>query len=91
MNESDIGIKKEVIFFLSNQTASSTIILEMKFTLTGSSFKTEFRIFLKANPDELLHFYMSLTEQKVNWGYKKDSRVISSYCFNTMLPMNGIP
>ena len=41
MNESGADIERETIYIFSNQSATSIKTLEMNFTLSGSTFKTQ--------------------------------------------------
>ena len=68
MNDLDTGIEKETIsFYPSNPTVTKTI--EIKFSLSGSSFKLQLPVFKQGNADDFLHFLHEFHEAKGKLGY----------------------
>ena len=68
MNEQDTGIKKETISFYPMETTTSKTV-EIKFTLSGSSFKLQLLIFNQDNAQDFLHFLHEFNEARTKLGY----------------------
>ena len=64
MNEMDAGIEKESIPFGPPLNLSTIKTLEIKFSLSGSTFKTQLPIFWEGSPEEFLNFLYEFTQAK---------------------------
>ena len=69
MSEADTGIEKETIAFYPSTPNSEPKTVEIKFTLSGSAFKTQLPIFKQGNAEEILHFLHEFSEAKTKLGY----------------------
>ena len=77
MNENDLGIEKETISFYTNQESNPPMTLEIKFTLSGSSFKTQLPVFRKGNSEEFLHFLYKFNQAKNKLDYTSHQKLES--------------
>ena len=77
MNENDLGIEKETISFYPNQESKPPMTLEIKFTLSGSSFKTQLPVFREGNSEELLHILYKFDQAKNKLGYTSHQKLES--------------
>ena len=77
MNESELGIEKESIPFYKSQDTKNIKTMEIKFTLSGSSFKTQLPIFREGNVEDLLHFLYEFNQSKSKLGYTTHQKLES--------------
>ena len=68
MNDLDTGIEKEIISFYPSDTVATKTI-EIKFSLSGSSFKLQLPTFNHGSAEEFLHFLYEFNEAKGKLGY----------------------
>ncbi len=68
MNDTNTGIEKETIPFLIN-TDSNPKTLEVKYSLAGSTFKTQLPTFKEGSAEELLHFLYEFNQPQSKLGY----------------------
>ena len=69
MAENDSGIEKETIAFYPNQEERETKIIDIKYTLSGNSFKLQLPVFKQGNAKEFLHFLHEFLQAKTKLGY----------------------
>ena len=69
MNESDTGLEKETIPFTLPTTATQAKTLEVKYTISGSTFKTQLPTFKEGTAEELLHFINEFQQARNKFGY----------------------
>jgi len=69
MYEADTGIEKETISFYSESAKTQGKTLEVKYAISGSSFKTQLPIFQDRNAEEFLHFLYEFEQAKNKLGY----------------------
>ena len=69
MSEADTGIEKETIAFYPSTTITEPKTVEIKFTLSGSSFKIQLPTFKQGTAEEFLHFLHKFSEAKTKLGY----------------------
>ena len=79
MNKTDAGIKKESIPFWPPLNLSTIKILEIKFTLSGNTFKTQLPIFREGSPEEFLNFLYEFTQAKNKLGYTTHVKLESGF------------
>ena len=79
MNETDTGIEKESIPFVPTYDLSNIKTLEIKFAISGSSFKTQFPIFREGTPEEFLNFLYKFSQAKSKLGYTTHSKLESGF------------
>ena len=77
MNEAELGIEKEAISFYPDHDTKSNKTLEIKFTLSGSSFKTQLPIFREGNAEQLLDFLYEFNQAKQKLGYTNHQKLES--------------
>ena len=77
MNKAELGIEKESISFYPDQDTKSNKTLEIKFTLSGSSFKTQLPIFREGNAEQLLVFLYKFNQAKNKLGYTNHQKLES--------------
>ena len=68
MSELDTGIEKETISFYPSETTTPKTV-EIKYSLSGSSFKLQLPIFSQGNAEDFLHFLHEFNEAKNKLGY----------------------
>ena len=56
MSEVDSGIEKETISFYPDKTNRNYKNIEIKYTISGSTFKLQLPVFNEVTPEEFLHF-----------------------------------
>ena len=64
MSEANTGIEKETISFNPTHNQSQGKILEIKYTITDSTFKTQLPVFQEGTTDELLHFLYEFNQAR---------------------------
>ena len=79
MNEIDTGIKKESIPFIPTYKLSNAKFLEIKFAISGSSFKTQLPIFQEGSPEEFLNFLNEFLQAKSKLGYTTYNKLESGF------------
>ena len=79
MNEMDAGIEKESIPFGSPQNLSTLKTLEIKFSLSGTIFKTQLPIFREGSPEEFLNFLNEFSQAKTKLGYTNYIKLESGF------------
>ena len=67
MKKSELEI--ESISFYPNQSYSTTKTLQIKFTISGTSLKTQLPIFKEGNLEQLLQFLYKFNQAKNKVGY----------------------
>ena len=77
MSELDTGIERETIPFYSTKTETNTKFLEIKYTLSGSTFKLQLPIFKEGLPEEFLHFLHEFTQARNKLGYTNAQKLES--------------
>ena len=94
MKKSELEI--ESISFYPNQSYSTTKTLQIKFTISGTSLKTQLPIFKEGNLEQLLQFLYKFNQAKNKVGYmvptksvKVWRRVISSRHWQSFLLMKS--
>ena len=68
--KNDIGIKKETILFFPIDSSKEKKTIEIKYTLSGSSFKFQLSVFKEGTPEDFLHFLHEFSRSKNKLGYK---------------------
>ena len=76
-SDADTGIEKETISFLSFITKEKTPTMEIKYEISGSSFKTQLPIFQDGDAEDFLHFLFEFNQAKVKLGYTSGSKLES--------------
>ena len=92
MNKTDTGIEKESILFVLTQDLSNTKILEIRFSLSGNSFKMQLPIFREGTPEEFLLFLYEFIQAKPKLGHLSHQKLESSFkqlLQGKMLKVNG--
>ena len=79
MNESEAGIEKESIPFGPPQDLSTMKTLEIKFSLSGTTFKTQLPIFCEGSPEEFLNFLNEFVQAKSKLGYNSHLKLESGF------------
>ena len=79
MNESDTGIEKEVIPFALPSTLSQHKTVKVKYTISGTTFKTQLPIFKEGTSQELLHFVNEFQQAKIKLGYTTYQKLESGF------------
>ena len=69
MNNADSGIEKEAISFGPVPDAQHQKTFEVKYSIVGSSFKTQLSIFNDGNAEELLYFLFEIKQAQTRLGY----------------------
>lgn len=69
MNETDTGIEKETIPFSLSSNPTQPKTLEIKYTIAGSTFKTQLPVFSEGSAEDLLHFLFEFQQAHNNLGY----------------------
>ena len=69
MSKADTGIEKETISFYSESSFTQGKTLEVKYAISGSTFKTQLPIFQDGNAEEFLHFLYEFEQTKNKLGY----------------------
>ena len=69
MNESDSGIEKEIISFYPDKEKKHPKTIEIKYTISGSTFKLQLPVFNEGSAEEFLHFIHEFLEAKSKLGY----------------------
>ena len=69
MRELDLYIERERILFYPVDSDTNLKILEIKYTMSGSSFKLQLPIFKEGSPEEFLHFLHKFAQAKQKLGY----------------------
>ena len=77
MAENDSGIEKETIAFYPNQEERETKIIDIKYTLSGNSFKLQLPVFKQGNAKEFLHFLHEFLQAKTKLGYNTCAKLES--------------
>ena len=79
MSKSDTRIEKESIPFVPTHDLSNIKTLEIKFTLPGSSFKTQLPIFREGTLEEVLNFLCKVSQAKSKLGYTSHQKLESVF------------
>ena len=79
MNETDDGFEKESIPFGSPQNLSIVKTLEIKFSISGTTFKTQLPIFHDGSPEEFLNFLNEFSQAKSKLGYTNHLKLESGF------------
>ena len=81
MNETDTGIEKESIPFGPPQNLSTVKTLEIQFSLSRTTFKTQLPIFCEGSPEEFLNFLNELSQAKAKakLGYNNHLKLESGF------------
>ena len=79
MKDADTGIEKEIISFIPSYDKSKTKYMEIKYTLSNSTFKTQLPIFMEGSPEELLHFLYEFNQAKTKLGYSTYQKLDSGF------------
>ena len=70
MNESDSGIEKETIpFYPDKDNKTTTKTIEIKYSISGSTFKLQLPVFNEGTAEDFLHFINEFLEAKTKLGY----------------------
>ena len=77
MSELDTGIERETIPFYPIKSERDIKTLEIKYTLSGSTFKLQLPIFKEGSPKEFLHFVHEFTQAKNKLGYSSSQKLES--------------
>ena len=77
MIDNELGIEKESISFYVNSESKNIKTLEIKYTLSGSSFKTQLPIFREGNAEEVLNFLYEFNQAKTKLGYTNHQKLES--------------
>ena len=77
MSELDTGIERETIPFYSTKSETNIKFLEIKYTLSGSTFKLQLPIFKEGSPEEFLHFLHEFTQARNKLGYTNAQKLES--------------
>ncbi len=77
MNETDTGIKKEAIPFSIPANTPTPKTLEVKYTISGSTFKTQLPLFKGGTAEELLHFLGKFQQAHQKLGYATHQKLES--------------
>ena len=77
MNEVDTGIERETIPFYSTKSEGNPKFLEIKYTLSGSTFKLQLPIFKEGSPEDFLHFLHEFTQARAKLGYTNAQKLES--------------
>lgn len=77
MKDAYTGIKKEAVPFIPSYDTRQTKYVEIKYTLSGSSFKTQLPIFMEGAPEQLLHFIHEFNQAKSKLGYNNYQKLES--------------
>ena len=67
--DNDTGIEKEIIAFYPNQTEDDAKTIEIKYSLSGSSFKLQLPTFKQGNAEKFLHFIHEFMQARNKLGY----------------------
>ena len=68
MKNADTGIEKKAISFTPSYNKGKTKYMEIKYTMSNSTFKTQLPIFMEGPPEELLHFLHEFNRAKKKTG-----------------------
>ena len=79
MSEIDTGVEKESISFESPQDLSTMKTMEIKFSLSGTNFKTQLPIFREGNAEEFLNFINEFNQAKTKLGYTNHLKLESGF------------
>ena len=79
MSETDAGIEKESIPFGPPLDLSSVKTLEIKFSLSGTTFKAQLPIFREGAPEEFLNFLYEFSQAKTKLGYTTHVKLESGF------------
>ena len=78
MKDADTCIEKDAIPFIPSYDMIETKHLEIKYTLSSSTFKTQLPIFMEGLvPEELLHFLDEFNQDKSKRGYSNYQKLDS--------------
>lgn len=77
MNETNTGIEKEAISFLAPTPTTQPKTLEVKYEITGSTFKTQLPIFKSGTAEEFLHFLHDFNQARQRLGYSSYQKLES--------------
>ena len=66
MSELDTGIERETIPFYPTKAERDSKSLEIKYSLSGSTFKLQLPIFKEGSPEDFLHFIYEFTGTEVD-------------------------
>ena len=69
MNDTDTGIEKEAIPFQISENKQTPKTLEIKYTISGSTFKTQLPVFNGGTAEEFLHFLNEFQQARTKLGY----------------------
>lgn len=78
MNDADTGIEKEAVSFGPLPDTPNQKILEVKYTISGSSFKTQSPMFEGGTAEDLLHFLYKFNQTQTRLGYTTHQKLESS-------------
>ena len=67
MNEIDTSIEREAISFFPNLSYVNLKSLEIKFTISGPTFKIQLSVFKEVTPEELLHLLQEFSQTKTKF------------------------
>ena len=67
--DTDPGIEKEAISFLPQDELTKPSYIEVKYTISDSSFKTQLPIFKGGTAEEFLRFLNEFNSAKAKLGY----------------------
>ena len=69
MNKSDSGIEKEIIPFYPEKESKTPKTIEIKYSISGTTFKLQLPVFNEGTAEEFLHFINEFMEAKLKLGY----------------------
>ena len=77
MSELDTGIERETIPFYSTKSEGDTKSLEIKYSISGSTFKLQLPIFKEGLTEDFLNFIHKFTQAKNKLGYGNGQKLES--------------
>ena len=91
MNKSELGTEMQSISFYSSPDTKNDKTLEIKYTLSGSLFKTQLPIFREGSTEEVLISSMNFTNPNQNQVIQitRNLRVDQSSCYKATIVMSG--
>ena len=75
--DNDHGIEKEAITFIPSDEIKKSSYIEVKYTMSGSGFKTQLPAFKGRSAKEVLRFLNEFQGAKVNLGYTNNQKLES--------------
>ena len=75
--DNDQGIEKEAIPFIPSDEISKPSYIEVKYTISGSGFKTQLPVFKGGSAEELLRFLNEFQGAKSKLGYSSYQKMES--------------